>query len=334
MEVTCSQTDLSFALNTVSRAINNTNTLPVLNNVLIEAKENALYFSATNLEIAIKTKIAAKVDTEGGITIPARLLTSYVQLLNEKKITLSVTRELSLELNSEHDYTKIKGIKVEEFPAIPVIEEESTAEISAAKLLEVLQSTYFSASIHSSRPVLAGVFLKFENSQLIVAATDSYRLAERKVELKKETQPFTAILPVRTASELIKLLASDPKASVLVKLSKNQIEFSFGEITLVSRLIEGVFPDYEKIIPQEEKTKITVGTSDLILAIKKISLFAREVNNNMKLTVDQNSLTLSTDETKVGEGEITIPVKLTGEANQIAVNAQYLLEVLSANPSK
>lgn len=334
LELTCPQGELSFALNTVSKAINHTNTLPVLNNVLIEAKADGLYLAATNLEIAIKTKIPAEIKEEGGLTVPAKLLTSYIQLLDNQNVNLSSTRDLSLEIGAEHDYTKIKGIKAEEFPIIPQIEADVTAEITAANLLKALQATHFAASIHSSRPVLAGVFMQFSGKTLTLAATDSYRLAEKKVELKDECADFKVVLPVRTAIELTKILTPDAKTVVKIKLSKNQAEFEIGNVTLVSRLIEGVFPEYQKIIPQESKTTVALNTATLAQGIKKISLFAREINNNMKIAVDNDSITLSTDETKVGEGEITIPVKREGTNNQIAVNSQYLLDVLNANPGK
>lgn len=334
IDANCAQIDLSSALNIVSKAINNNNTLPVLNNVLIEAKDNHLYFSATNLEIAIKTSIKATVKTEGAITIPAKLLTSYIQLLDKQNIVISTTRDYSLELTADHDFTKIKGIKAEDFPLIPEITPDLTVEVTSELLLGLLSSVSFAASIQSTKPVLSGVYFKFSGKNLILAATDSYRLAENKIELKSEFPENSFILPVRTAIELIKILEIDPKAPVIIKIAKNQIEFHVKEIVLISRLIEGVFPDYQKIIPREEKSKIFISSSVLSQAIRKISLFARENNNNMKLTLDNDSLTISTDETKVGEGEIVIPVKKEGELNQIAVNSAFLLDVLNNYPTK
>lgn len=334
LDVTVAQADLNFALNTVSKAINTTNTLPVLNNILIEVKEGNLHFSGTNLEIAIKTKIKAEVKAEGSITIPAKLLTSYVQLLNTKSVSLSTTRDLALEVNTDNDYTKIKGIKADDFPSIPQINAEFEITLPASQLISALQSTSFAASLHSSRPVLAGVFLNFTENELVFAATDSYRLAEYRLNLKDKAKPAQLIIPVRTAIELTKIISAEPKSQVTIKATKNQAEFQFADTTVVTRLIEGVFPDYNKIIPKESKTEAIVSTQDLSLAIKKISLFAREINNNMRISVDANSITLSTEETKVGEGEITIPAKVNGEANQIAVNAQYLLDVIANSSAK
>lgn len=329
LDFTCKQSDLSFALNTVTRAINSTNTLPVLNNVLFEVKEGKVFLAATNLEIAIKTSLPAKIKTEGSLTVPAKLLTSYVQLISKDEVNLSQTRDLGLEISADKDLTKIKGIKADDFPLIPEIEAEMETEIASDKLLEVLQRTAFAASLQSSRAVLTGVQFKFSGKELIAVATDSYRLAEQRIALEKETGDYTIIIPLRTANELIKILGSKMKSKVKVKLSKNQAEFAIEEVKFVTRLIDGQFPDYEKIIPQEEKSKVTVGKSDLELALKKISLFAREVNNNMKLEVEDKEMVLSTDETKVGLGEVTIACSLDGDKNEISLNSQYLQDVLN-----
>lgn len=329
MKFTCKQQLLARALNIVGRAINNNNTLPVLNNILVEAKENQLELSATNLEIAIKMQIPAEVSEAGSITIPAKIFTSYIQLLQQKSIDISLTRDLSVEINNQGDYTKIKGLPAADFPQIPVIEPEAEIEVTESDLAQGLQLTAFAASLHSSRPVLAGVYLSIKANEMIFAATDSYRLAEKKLALKDNQIEFECVLPVRSAHEIAKLLQSDSKKPVKIKLSKNQIELTNGDLTFISRLIEGKYPDYTKIIPEGEKTKVTLSREELDNALKKVSIFTREINNNMKLTILEDQLRLISNETKIGEGEATVKIKKAGEDNEIAVNSQFLQDVVS-----
>ena len=331
MKLFCSQKDLEAALNIVNKAISSNNTLPVLNNILIKAEGKKLHFSATNLEIAISYFVDADVRGEGAITIPAKLITSYVSLLTDEKMELSIGDGMSLLIQSSTSTTKIKGISADEFPLIPKVEAEHSFTIGTSDLDAAIAETVFAASTNISRPVLSGVYFILDGGEMKMVATDSYRLAERKLTLGTKIEgKFTCIVPAKTIAELGKVTNRSEAKEVSISVSKNQILFKVGNVELVSRLIEGKFPDYERIIPKEGKTKVDVSVEDLSLVLKRVSLFAKENNNSVRLSAtNDGKLLVSTDETKVGEEKAEVAIKIEGENNKISLNSQYMLDVLT-----
>lgn len=331
MKLTCTQKDLNEALITVSKAINTNTTLQVLNNVLLKAYSGKLHFSATNLEIAINYSIEAVIKNEGEVTVPAKLLTSYVGFLTDDKVELSIEEGFTLKLQSKTSQTKIKGISAGEFPTIPSTEKGIVFEANAKDLENGINQTIFAASTNTSRPVLSGIFLKTDKNVLKLISTDSYRLAEKKVKLKKNPDSdVSCIVPPRTLAELSKILSRYENKNCTINVSKNQILFNIEGVELVSRLIEGAFPDYEKIIPKDSVTKILVDVNSLSLVLRRVSLFARENNNNIRLTAtNDGKLMISTDETRVGEEKTTIDIEIKGDNNKVSINAQYLLDMVT-----
>lgn len=331
MKLICAQADLERALNIVSKAITPNTTLPVLNNILLKAEGKSLYFAATNLEVAIQYFIPADVKNEGAITIPAKLLGSYINLLKDEKVEISLLEGETILLKSFTSQTKIKGINASEFPVIPKVEKENTVKVDTKEFELAIAQTAFAASTNTSRPVLSGVFFDVDKDILKVVATDSYRLAERALHLKeKSLLTSQCIVPARTVMELGKILNKAQEKETEISVTKNQILFVVGDVQLMSRLIEGKFPPYEKIIPKETKTKLEILAEELANVTRRVSLFARENNNSIKLSAtNDGKLNISTDETKVGEEKAEINVKINGENNKIALNAQYLLDVLN-----
>lgn len=331
MKLFCEQKDLANALNIVSKAINQNNTLPVLNNILLKAEGKKLFLAATNLELAINLYIDADVRSEGSITIPARLLSGYVSLLNNEKVEMTLTEGLTLNLKCKQSETKIKGINADEFPLIPKIENPHTIKISVEDLHRAIHRTIFAVSQNPAKPVLTGVCFDVDKDMLKIVSTDSYRLAEEKIMLKDKADfDVHAIIPSRTVQELGKILSKETKKDIEIQFSTNQILFKIGDVELTSRLIEGKFPDYEKIFPKTTKTKLEVSVDNLMQTVKRVSLFARENNNNIKLAAtNDGKLSITTDETKVGEEKSEIEVEINGENNKIALNSQYLADVLN-----
>ncbi|MBD3330588.1 DNA polymerase III subunit beta [Candidatus Peregrinibacteria bacterium] len=331
MKLFCAQRDLDYALNVVNKAINPNNTLPVLNNILLNAKGKKLHFSATNLEIAISCSIDADVRSEGAITVPAKLITSYVSLLTDEKVELNFSEGVSLEITSSSSNTKIKCISSDEFPLIPKIEKGHYFSVKIDDFYEAVTESVFAASLNTSRPVLSGVFLSQSKEELKMVATDSYRLAEKKINvLTGSKEDLECIVPAKTMNELAKIVSKSDDKEVRVDITKNQILFTIGGIELISRLIEGKFPDYKKIIPKDDKTRFEVFVEDLSLVLKRVSLFARENNNSVCLNVSKDGkMVVSSEETKVGEEKAELPVKVNGDNNKISLNAQYLLDVLT-----
>lgn len=331
MKLFCTQRDLDYALNVVNKAIGVNNTLPVLNNILLKAEGKKLFFSSTNLEIAINCSIDADVRGEGAITVPAKLITGYVSLLNDQKVELHVSEGNTLQVNSSSSSTKIKCISADEFPLIPKVDKGQEFSVKVDDFYSAINQTCFAASMNTSRPVLSGIFIYSTGDSLKLVSTDSYRLAEKKVVFtSKPKEDVSCIVPARTMMELGKIITKSNEKEVKVNISKNQVLFAVDGVELISRLIEGKFPDYEKIIPHGDKTKTEVSTEDLSLVLKRVSLFARENNNSVKIIVtNDGKLQVSSEETKVGEEKAELPVKIDGENNKTSLNAQYLLDVLT-----
>mgnify|MGYP001589458087 FL=1 len=333
MKFSCSQLNLEEALNIVNKAVTPNTTLQILNNILLRAEGDKLYFFSTNLEIAIKYFIPSDVYSEGSITVPAKLITNYISLLKNEKIEFALIDGNTLSLNSSSSHTKIKGLSVDEFPSPPKIQTENIFNVNVSDFDLAILQTAFSASGNTSRPALSGVLFQVDKDVLKIVATDSYRLAEKCILLKEKIGlSFSSIVPARTVMELGKILSKfhEKGRNVEVNFTKNQALFRVGNIELVSRLIEGKFPDYERIIPKSTKTKVTVNTEEFALVVKRVSLFARENSNNIKLSItNDGKLLVTTDETKIGEEKAEIKVEVDGENNKTSLNAEYLLDVLT-----
>lgn len=330
MRFTCSQKDLLSALLLTNKAVDLNNTLPVLNNVFLKAEGKRLYFITTNLEIAITYWIGTDVKNEGEITIPSKLFTNYVNYLQDDKVDVSAEDGNVVLLKTNDSTTKIKGIPATEFPPIPNIEKEAEFNIQVKDLKEGIRQVVFAAAVNTTRPILSGICFSITKNELKMVATDSYRLAEKTLSVKKSSGDITCIIPAKTIFELNYILDAFKDEDVVdVVVSKNQVLFSAGAVELISRLIEGQFPNYEQIIPKTSKTQIPFEAQALILALKRINIFAKENNNKVILRVKGNEVVLTTDTTQYGEGEIVLPAKAKGETNEIALNSQYLLDVLS-----
>ena len=334
MKVTILQSNLAKALNQVAKIVSSRTTLPVLNNILIEAKKNKINFSATDLEIGIKTNTIGKIEEEGDITLPAKLLSDFVLNNNDETIEMSVS-ENKANLRSSHYEATINGIAANEFPSIPVLEKESYIEININEIMPVLKKVAIAPATDETRPVLAGVFFQFNKKELILAATDSYRLAEAKTELTNEIEEKKIIVPTRAVNELIRLVGSADEEKISLAFNENQISFKIGESYIVSRLIEGSYPNYQQIIPNKFGTNIELSYSDLVKAVKMSSLFARDsANNNIRIKILTNEIEISSIISQAGEAKSKIESKVSGNGLEIAFNAKYLLDVLQILPDK
>ncbi len=232
-------------------------------------------------------------------------------------------------LKTSDSKTKFKGIPANEFPPIPQVDKESSFTLDTALFKQALRQTVFAASLNSTRPALSGVYFHASKGELRLAATDSYRLSERVLPLPKNTAEFSAILPGRTINEFLGVADLTSAASTEIIFSKSQALFTLGEVRLMSRLIEGQFPHYQQIIPPSFKTKATLSASQLVVALKRINLFARENNNKVIFRSSDKKLLITTDVTQYGEGEVEIGATVEGPACEIALNSQYILDFLS-----
>ncbi|MCF7847162.1 MAG: DNA polymerase III subunit beta [Candidatus Gracilibacteria bacterium] len=330
MKVTISQDSLLESLKVVSRAVSGTNTLPVLGNILIRAENKKVHFFATNLELSIATSCEATVKNEGALTVPAKILTAYASLLDaEESVDLVVSDGATLEVKTKSSKTKIKGIAADEFPSIATVDKGTTLDLSSKDFRSAVHKVGFAAQENSSRPILAGVYFAAEKSELRMAATDSYRLSEKVLKLGTSVEKTSCVIPVRSVFEADRLSSGEKTVSITV--GENQVLFQVGDTQLVSRLIDGQFPDYQQIIPKNASTTAEVPREAFELGVRRVSIFAKQNNQHMKLEfLGDGTLTVSTDKTEIGEEQSTIAAKVDGGSNIIALNADYVLDVLGA----
>ena len=344
MKLSCLQQNLADGLNVVGRVVPGKSTLPVLSNVLLATDEGRLKLAATNLEMAMTVWVGAHVESEGAITLPARVLTEWVLLLDrDQQIELAMNaRNKRVRLQSGRYESNISGIDAEDFPPIPTVEEGTSIALEAAVLKDAIGQVAFAAAQDDSRPVLAGVLVKLEHGKLTLAAADGFRLAVRTVELPNgEEQRLSVIVPARAMSELARVLPDEEGKTVELAATPNrsQILFKLGDVQMVSRLIEGQFPDYARIIPQEAKTRALMPTRELLQATRAASVFARDnsmiVRLNLTPSEDQQELALgkvvvSSTSAEMGDNTGDLDATVDGEEQQVAFNGKYLKEALEA----
>lgn len=333
MKLTISQQSFSKVLNSSGRIATGKAGLPVLNNVLLRTSGNRLTVAATNLEIAVTTSISAKVAEGGEITIPAKLLSEFVSNLPKEDVQLE-SNGTSVVVSCGGYTSTINGIVAEEFPELPVINEDTSIHysIQTSDFKESSNQTLFAASNDPTRPVLTGVYWHSHDGSLYLVSTDGYRLAERKlIETKSE---LAAIIPTSTIQEVLRIMSEDTGA-VDILFDETQVRFRLGDSEVTSRLIDGKYPDYRKLIPSEFETTATVQYDDIVRTSKIASLFARQVGGSITMDVsnDDNTISISSIASEVGENKSTIDATIYG-GGMVSLNSRYLTEVLNVISSK
>lgn len=330
MKLSVTKENLTKALTAVSRLVGSHTTLPVLANVLIATDGNRLKLSTTNLELGINYWIGAKVSEKGAITVPARLLNDFVANLPEDTVELSLEKT-NLKVSTTKFQSVLNGIEAEEFPSIPSLDQEVTLQIPVKDFKEAVAKTVLVASADDTRPVLNGVYIYHEDKNLIFVATDSYRLAEKVLpQAKTPKTPVSMIVPARTLAELARM-ASDESGTIDVIVGENQAVFKLESVELVSRLIDGQFPDYRQLIPTSVEATAQIETADFNNLAKVSSLFAYA--NAGSVTVElknkDQAVQLQSVASQVGENTAEAPAKVDGEDTKIAINSRYLSDGLS-----
>jgi DNA polymerase-3 subunit beta len=327
MKLQVTQENLNRALGTVARVANSRNALPILANILIKTVNNRLSIAATNLDIAITDYIGAKVSEEGSVTVPARLMQDFVGTLPGGVIDLEL-EENKLHIKTEHYKSVINGIAADDFPIMPDIENGVTWSVPGPALKKALQQVAFAASGDESRPVLTGVFLHTVEGRLYMAATDSYRLAEK--DLGPTDKEINLLIPVGAMQDLLRIVADFGEA-VEVTHDEQQVLFRVGDVDLVARLIEGKYPDYRKLIPANFGTTALLKRSDFVNVTKVSSLFARESAGSVTINVDDSAQQLSIHAiaSQLGENDAAATAEVSG-GGSITLNSRYLLDALQS----
>lgn len=343
MKVTCVQENLSKGLQIVGRAVAQRSPLPITSNILLETEGDRLKLAATNLEIAITTWVeATSIEKAGKVTLPARLLIEFINALPNESVSLSVKSGHSCHIDAGRFEADIRGMDAEDFPRIPSATEQPTAHVDSALLKEMIEQVAFAAAADDTRPVLTGVQCIFSDTDLTLAAADSFRLAIRTGQLSEDaTGDFSIIIPARTLTELGKILPDEPEdVAITVTPNRSQVVFQTSDLHVVSRLIEGAFPNVKQLVPTKFQTQVQVNTGEFLKAARVASFFSRD-NSNMILldftpSADGESaaMMVTGSAAEVGENHAELDAVVEGEQLHVAFNSRYISDALSAISSQ
>lgn len=329
-------------LNITNRATSKSITLPILNNILLSAEKNFLKLSATDLELGIKYWTLAKVEKEGSIVVPSKFLISLISFISDQKINLEVKNNI-LHVEGKNYKNQIKGLSGEEFPIIPEIKSDNFLEINSKTLSKGLSQVVDTASSSQTRPEIEGIYFSLNKDLIEIVATDSFRLAERKISLTKSpfSQPFSLIVLQKTIREIINIF-EEKEEKIKIYFSPNQIMFesrmtetSHPQIRVTSRLIEGEYPNYKEIIPKEFKTQLILQKQDFLNQIKTASLFSGKINEiKLKTDLDQGVVEVFSQNPDLGQSRSQIKGKIKGEKIEASFNYRFLIGGISNIKSK
>jgi DNA polymerase III subunit beta len=339
VRLSCKQEELQRALSHVSRAVSRKSTLPVLANVMLKTEDSTLQLSATNLEIAVTASIPSDVDSPGETTVRADLLTEFVSSLPNDTVKFELdTAGQSLALECARSKAHVKGLSTDDFPELPRIEDgQTTAKIDPQVLREMVGQVAFAAATDDSRPVLAGVLCEFQGGNLTLAAADGFRLSVRSAELTEQSgDDLSIVVPARSLQELARIIADESEPVELwVTPNQSQLLARSGSIEFLTRLIDGHFPDFRQIIPQQWETRAVIGREDFLAAARRAKLFAQSNNDIVKIQVepgddelDPGIARISAQAAETGDNEDSVEASIEGEQSQIAFNGRYLTDIL------
>jgi DNA polymerase III subunit beta len=342
MKLSSLQENLKQGLMVVGHIASKNINLPILNNIMIEAKDGNIKLIATNLEIGVVSVVRGKVLEEGVVTVDSKIISDFISLLPNKKIDIK-QKDNNIFIESDNYKTKITGMSAEEFPLIPQVEKSSFYSADAEEFREAVGQAIFAVSNSETRAELTGVLFNFNKNQLTLAATDSYRLAEKKLTIKSNNNSQDGkriIVPAKTLQELIRILsnikeentAKESVNEVKFYISENQIMFNVGTTELVSRLIEGQYPDYNQIIPNTHKTKIIINKNELVRAVKVAAIFSKAGINSINLDFpkNKNKVIVSSELGQAGENITELDGIVSGDDNGVVINYRYLLDGLNS----
>jgi len=336
MKTTLLQENLNKALSIVGRFVGNNTTLSILENLLFTADKEGLKISATDLETGIVFWVPAKVEKEGFFVLPAKKISEFIASLPAEELSLN-QKEDKITVSCQNYKATFNVSSTEEFPKIPTIKQKQDINnvftLNAEGFISVVSQVAFAAANDESRPVLSGVRMNIDDKKLQLVATDGYRLSLKTISLKEKIEMPTTIIPARSLEEIIRILAMGEKEEefkVGFTKKNNQVIFSFNGIEITTRIIEGTFPDFEKIIPKEGNSKIEIDKESLEKAVRTTSIFARESANIIKLEIKSGKLKISANAPQVGDNQISLDIKQKGPDLQIAFNWRFLQEFLSS----
>lgn len=337
MKVSLLQENLAKGMGLVSRVVANKAQLPVLSNVLLATDKGKLRLSATNLETGMNLWLGGKIEGEGKLTVPAKIFNEVISSLPQETVVLEKEGE-GLKISCGRFKSKINGIAAEEFPLMPSLRDgktiKETFSLDREAVEKGLGQVAMAAATDESRPIFTGVKMELDEKKLRLAATDGYRLSVKTVlNLKGLKKQKSLVVPARALMELVRAIAATETEAKEVVLAateeERQLIMAYGEVEVVTRILEGEFPDFDKIIPTSHTTAIVLDAEELLQAVRAAAVFAKDSANIVRFKVSDSGLLISANAPQVGENEVELSGKKTGEDAEIAFNSRYLLEMLN-----
>ena len=331
MRITIPQPQLLRTLQIVEHAVNDRSTLPILANVLLETKEHELMLTATDLDVGIQCRFPLAPPVEqGAVTLPARKLTTVIRELPDEVVTLETKKNHTATVNCGASSFRIPGLPAEDFPVLPARQQEGSVAIPQGILKMMVAQTAHAMSMEETRFILNGALLTTQKNELVMAATDGRRLAVAHAQMSDAATPqLQAVIPAKTIRELGRLLQyDDPEDVVIAPLKDNQLTFCFGPVTVITRLIDGQFPPYEKVIPPPSKHTVSCNREALINAIRRANLMTTATSQAVIFELGPNRLIVSKESAELGSAREELPVAYGGEPMTIAFNPEFWLDAL------
>src|SRR6266480_2725090 len=322
LKLACSRDELLRGLGIVSRGVSTRTTVQILSGILLHADEGKLELAATDMEVSLRTAVGAKVETEGSVVVPGRLLLELARLLPESEVTVDHKQEeATVEIRCGTASYRLHTYNADDFPRLPETQGIELHEVDRETLLETVGRVSRSASRDESRPVLTGVLMRFEPGKLVMAATDSYRLSVKETTLEGSVPELEAIVPARALGELTRIAQAGEKIELGVH--ENQVVFGTADAWLTSRRIDGQFPNYKQLVPETFEHEVALPREELLDVVRRVSVMAQR-NSPLRLRFAEGELTVSAQTQDVGEAHESLPVSFGAEALEIGFNAEFL----------
>jgi DNA polymerase III subunit beta len=327
MEFSTTKEKLLEGLQQVQNVVSTRTTLPILSNVLLQAKEGAVHLTTTDLDVGVRGSFEANVDKVGATTLPARRLFTIIRELPSSEIAIEVDGKNAASIRSGQSFFKILGLPEEEFPPLPKFENAKVVTMRQKDLHDGLRKTAYAISTDETRYVLNGVLFSFKENKLTLVATDGRRLAMLDIELEfPRSHEAEIIVPTKAVTELQRLLKDD--GEVKISVGSGQIAFDLNNTLLVSKLIEGNYPNYKQVIPSEAKERVTLERETFLNSLRRVSLLASDKSNSIKLNFSKNNIEITANTPEVGEARESLPVAYKGRDFAIAFNPEFLMAPL------
>jgi len=328
MKIECIKEKLHIAVSKAEKVASKNITLPVLSCLLFETRKNLLIIRSTNLDLGLEISIPVKVEEEGRVAVSAQIISSFLSNLpDDKNITLEVKDNI-LKISSVSSEASIKTLSADDFPTIPMIDEGKVCKMSSKDIVNGIKAVIYSASTSSVKPELSSVYMHSEEENIVFVATDSFRLAEKKIKSRKTVDISGVLIPSKNASDILKIIDGIDE-EVEINSNKNQISFTFNGFYIVSRVIDGLFPDYRQILPKETKTSVIVLKQDLVNTLKISNIFSDNFNQmNISVSREDKIFKVKTKNSNIGENVNKIDAAIEGESIEANFNYRYIVDCL------